>query len=147
MKASYLDFLLCGGVISVILAGTLGLIASLLPLSKILLSEYHVIADFLLAMLFYGLLSALVVRVLLRFRPMAPGEYTMDSPVFTYWKLLTIVYRLGQCMLLPFTPVFVKPLIEALFGARVGANVALGGTIDDPYMVGMVRVQCWGMHP
>ncbi|HOW76252.1 MAG TPA: DapH/DapD/GlmU-related protein [Candidatus Competibacteraceae bacterium] len=135
MKASYLDFLLCGGAISVILAGTLGLIMLLLPLSIALTAEYHVLIDFLLALLFYGLLSALFVRLLLRFRPMESGEYAMDSPVFTYWKLLTIVYRLGQGALLPFTPVFVKPVVEALFGARVGANVALGGTIDDPYMV------------
>jgi len=135
VKASYLDFLLCGGAISVILAGTLGLIMLLLPLSIALTAEYHVLIDFLLALLFYGLLSALFVRLLLRFRPMESGEYAMDSPVFTYWKLLTIVYRLGQGALLPFTPVFVKPVVEALFGARVGANVALGGTIDDPYMV------------
>ena len=89
----------------------------------------------LLALLVYGLLSAMLVRVLLKIRPMKPGEYSMDSSVFTYWKLLTIVYRLGQGALNPFTPVFVKPLVEILFGARVGADVALGGTIDDPYMV------------
>lgn len=135
MKASYLDFLFCGGAIGLILAGSLGLIAFLLPLSEALASEYHVIVDLMLALLFYGLLSALVVRLLLRFRPMGPGEFTMDSPVFTYWKLLTVIYRLGQGALLPFTSVFTKPLIEILFGARIGANVALGGTIDDPYMV------------
>lgn len=135
MKASYVDFLLCGGAISAILAGTLGLIVCLLPLTTALAAEYHVIVDFLLALLFYGLLSALVVRLLLRLRPMEPGEYTMDSAAFTYWKLLTILHRLGQGSLLPFTPVFVKPVVEALFGARVGTNVALGGMIDDPYMV------------
>jgi serine acetyltransferase len=135
MKTSYLDFLLCGGAISALMAGALALVMLLLPLSNALASDYHIIVDFLLALLFYGLLSALVVRLLLRLRPLEPGEYSMDSPVFTYWKLLTIVYRLGQGALLPFTPVFVKPVVEALFGARVGANVALGGTIDDPYMV------------
>ena len=59
----------------------------------------------------------------------------MESPVFTYWKLLSVVYRLGQAALTPFTPVFLKPVVESLFGARVGTGVALGGTIDDPYMV------------
>lgn len=135
MKTSYLDFLLCGGAISAIVAGTLGLIVALTPLTRVLALEYHVVVDLLLALLFYGLLSALLVRALLKFRPLEAGEYAMDSAVFTYWKLLTIVYRLGQGALLPFTPVFVRPLIAALFGARVGANVALGGTIDDPYMV------------
>jgi len=135
VKTSYVDFLLCGGAIGAILASVLALIALLRPLSTAFFSEYHVIVDLMLALLCYGLLSALLVRVLLKIRPMEPGEYSMDSSVFTYWKLLTIVYRLGQGALNPFTPVFVKPLIEMLFGARVGADVALGGTIDDPYMV------------
>ena len=131
MKTSYFDFLLCGAVIGAIVAGALGLVAVLIPLTKALALEYHVIVDFLLGLLFYGLLSALLVRLLLKLRPMPAGEYAMDSAVFTYWKLLTIVIRLGQGALLPFTPVFVRPLVAVLFGARVGANVALGGTIDD----------------
>lgn len=135
MKTSYFDFLLCGAAIGAIVAGALGLVAVLIPLTKALALEYHVIVDFLLALLFYGLLSALLVRLLVRLRPIPAGEYALDSVVFTYWKLLTIVYRLGQDALLPFTPVFVRPLVAALFGARVGANVALGGTIDDPYMI------------
>ncbi len=135
MKTSYFDFLLCGAAIGAIVAGTLGLIAVLMPLTKAVALEYHVIVDFLLGLLFYGLLSALLVRLLLKLRPMPAGEYAMDSAVFTYWKLLTIVIRLGQGALLPFTPVFVRPLVAVLFGARVGANVALGGTIDDPYRV------------
>lgn len=135
MKTSYFDFLLCGAAIGAIVAGTLGLIVALAPLTKALASDYHVIVDLLLALFFYGLLSALLVRILLKLRPMPSGEYAMDSPMFTCWKLLVIVYRLGQDALLPFTPVFVRPLVAQLFGARVGANVALGGTIDDPYMV------------
>ncbi|HNE16611.1 MAG TPA: DapH/DapD/GlmU-related protein, partial [Rhodocyclaceae bacterium] len=34
-----------------------------------------------------------------------------------------------------FTTVFTRPVVEALYGARVGADVAIGGTIDDPYQV------------
>lgn len=136
MKTSPWDFVLCGAFITAILAGALALMAFLVaPLTKATLGDYHVIADFLLLLLAYGLLSALVVRVLLRVRRIEPGEYSMDSGVFVYWKLLTILYRLGQAALLPFTPVFVKPVVEMLFGAKIGANVALGGTIDDPYLV------------
>ena len=135
MKTNYLDFLLCGVAIGILAAGTLGLIVVLMPLTKVVALEYHVIVDLLLALLFYGLLSALLVRLLLKLRPLRAGEYAMDSAVFTYWKLLTIVYRLGQNALVPFTPVFVRPLVVALFGARIGGNVALGGAIDDPYMV------------
>lgn len=125
MKASHLDFVLCGGAISAILAGTLGLLTLLLPLSIAVAADYHIVVDFLLALLFYGLLSALVVRLLLRFRPMEAGEYSLDCPVFTYWKLLTILHRLGQGALLPFTPVFLKPLVEALWrpgGCQCGSR-------------------------
>lgn len=136
MKTSPLDFLLSGVFITSILAGAIALVALVLaPLTRAYLGDYHAIADFFLALLAYGLLSALVVRVMLKVRRIESGEYSMDSPVFTYWKLLTILYRLGQGALLPFTPVFVKPVVEMLFGAKIGANVALGGTIDDPYMV------------
>lgn len=136
MKTSPWDFALSGAFITAILAGALALIGLLVaPVTRAYLGDYHAIADFLLLLLAYGLLSALVVRALLRVRRIEPGEYSMDSGVFTYWKLLTILYRLGQGALLPFTPVFVKPVVEMLFGAKIGANVALGGTIDDPYMV------------
>ncbi|GEC96452.1 hypothetical protein ZRA01_25250 [Zoogloea ramigera] len=135
MKTTYLDFLLCGLVIALISAGAVGLVWGGYPWSKAVFADYHVVADFFLALLAYGLLSALVVRLILRLRPILPGEYNGDSPVFTVWKLVTIVYRLGQGALLPFTTVFTRPVVEALFGARVGANVAIGGTIDDPYQV------------
>jgi len=136
VKTGPLDFLLSGLFISSILIGALAFVAFLLaPLTQTFLGDYHAVADFFLVLLAYGLLSAFVVRLMLRIRRIRPGEYSMDSRVFTYWKLLTILYRLGQGTLLPFTPVFVKPVIEMLFGAKIGSHVAMGGTIDDPYMV------------
>jgi acetyltransferase-like isoleucine patch superfamily enzyme len=81
------------------------------------------------------LLSAALVRLLVRRRPIAPGTYDMGDAVFSYWMLLTVLYRLGKSALFPVTPFFAQPLVEALFGARVGRNVALGGSIDDPYQV------------
>lgn len=135
MKTGLWDFVLCGGAITLVLAMALGLVVGLMPLSTALLPQHHAVLDFLLLLLAYGLFSAVFVRLLLRFQPMRPGEYGMDSPVFTRWKLLTIVYRLGQGALVPFTPVFVKPVVDALFGARIGSQVAFGGVIDDPYMV------------
>ena len=136
MKTHPLDFLLSGLFITAILALSLATMAfAIVPLTRALLGSYHVVADVMGLMLAYGLYSALIVRMLLVLRPLAHGEFGMDSPVFTYWKLLTILYRLGQGALRPFTPVFAKPLVEVLFGARIGSDVALGGTIDDPYLV------------
>lgn len=135
MKTSIQDYLLSGLFISLILAGALGSVVGLSPLSGRVFGDYHVLVDFFLVLLIYGLLSAVVVRLLLKIKPMLPGEYSMDSPEFTYWKLLTIVYRMGEGALSPFTPVFMRPVLQSLYGARIGKDVALGGTIDDPYMV------------
>ncbi|HNE16695.1 MAG TPA: hypothetical protein PLL39_11740, partial [Rhodocyclaceae bacterium] len=130
MKTSPLDYVLSTIAITLILLLAVAGVWALRPLTTAALADYHVVADFLLLLLFYGLLSAVAVRVLLRVQPIAPGEYDGDSPVFTFWKLITIVYRLGQGALLPFTTVFTRPVVEALYGARVGADVAIGGTID-----------------
>lgn len=129
------DYLLSSLAICVIMAGSLAGVTLLLPWSRALFSDYHVLADFFLALLLYGLLSAALVRVLLLVQPIPPGNHGMTSPIFTRWKLITIVYRLGQSALRPLTPVFLKPLVEALYGAHIGRDVALGGVIDDPYMV------------
>ncbi len=136
MKSSLADYLACGAAIGAVLIGTVALVAfAVRPLSTMALAEYHVIADFFAGLLCYGLLSALVVRVMIAVRPVEPGDYAMDSPVFAYWKVLTIVYRLGQKALLPFTPEFARPFVVRLFGGRVGSEVAIGGTVDDPYLI------------
>lgn len=135
MKATFTDYLLSGLAITLIMAASIAGVMLVLPWSRALFAEYHVLVDFFLALLLYGLLSAAFVRILLRLQPIPVGSYGMDSPVFTRWKLVTIAYRLGQSALRPLTPVFLKPVVETLFGARIGRNVALGGVIDDPYMV------------
>jgi acetyltransferase-like isoleucine patch superfamily enzyme len=68
-------------------------------------------------------------------RKVESGDHATDSSAFAHWKLLTIVHRLGQAALLPFTPVFLRPVVARLFGARVGRDVAIGGSIDDPWLV------------
>lgn len=135
MKTTYLDFVWSTIAISAILAAAVGVTVLILPFSRAIMGDYHVLVDAFLVLFFYGLFSGIFLRLVLRWHPIRTGSYTMESPVFTYWKLLSVVYRLGQAALTPFTPVFLKPVVESLFGARVGTGVALGGTIDDPYMV------------
>lgn len=130
-----MDYVLSGVVIALMLAISLLGVGVWVPLSRQLFADYHVLADAALALLLYGLLSAAMVRVLLHLMPILPGRYGADSPVFARWKLITVIYRLGQGALNPLIPLFLKPLVDALFGARIGADVAFGGTIDDPYLV------------
>lgn len=136
MKTSPFDFILCGIVITLILGSSLFLMYfGIAPFTKSYLKEYHVIVDFFLFLLSYGLLSGFVIQLLIIIKPLQLGEFSMDHPQFTYWKLLSITYRLGEFFLFPFTTVFTKPLIIKLFGAKIGKNVAIGGCIEDPYLI------------
>lgn len=136
MKTNIYDFLFSGLAISFILSGSISIIWFLVsPLTKAYLGDYHVIANFFVFLLLYGLLSGFLVQLLLKVKPFQYGDFSMEDSQFTYWKLLTVIYLLGEFFLMPFTTVFTKPLIAKLFGAKIGKNVAIAGTIDDPYSV------------
>ena len=135
MKTSYLDYLLSGALTSLMLIISAAAVWLFRPVSTYLLGDYHVLLDLGVLLLSYGLCSALAVKLLLGLRPIPCGSFSMDDPAFTAWKLVTVTYRLGQGALAPMTPVFLKPVIESLFGASIGKDAALGGTIDDPYRV------------
>ncbi len=135
MKATSLDYLLSTLVITGLLAASMAIVAICLPITRSVTDDYHVIVDLALGLMVYGMLSAAVVRAIIGVWPLPAGTHEADSPVFTRWKLLTVTYRLGQGALRPFVPVFMQPVLESLFGAKIGRDVAFGGTIDDPYMV------------
>jgi hypothetical protein len=138
MKTSALDFWLSGLCISAIVAIALLTTGTLIaPFSPRLVGPYHVVVDALMFLLSYGLLSALFLRSLLYLWPLRAGEYSMDDPQFTYWKFFTVIYEFGRFTLLPFTTVFARPIIAALFGAKVGRNTAFAGHINEPPLVSM----------
>jgi len=101
MKATLRDYVLSGITISIVMLVTLGIVWLLRPWTLALLGDYHVLIDVLLALGFYGVISAIVVRVLLRLKPIPPGTYDAGSWVFSYWMLLTVVYRMGEGALGP----------------------------------------------
>lgn len=135
MKSHWTDYLYSTLAIGLILAGAIGLVWLLHPWLAGWLGSHHVVADLALGLVAYGLFSALCLALLLRLRPMPAGHHSFDSPAFAYWKLLTVIYRLGQASIGWCLPFFLRPLRDALFGARIGADTAFGGTIDDPYLV------------
>ena len=136
MKVEPKDAVYTGMATTSLLALSLAIIGwGVAPLSEQWLGDYHVLADFLLFLLVYGVLSGLLVRLLLRLNPLPNGEFSMDSPHFTRWKLLMMVSDFGRGALLPFTPIFMRPPVAMLFGATVGKNSALGGVMADPFMV------------
>lgn len=135
MKTSILDYVLST------LALALLLLVSILPVwgvsswTLLWFGNYYVLVNLALFLLCYGIFSALLIRLLLRLRPLHPGTYSMDSPVFTWWKLITVIYHFGQAALKPLTPIFFKPLVAVLYGARIGHDVALGGILDAPFVI------------
>ena len=135
MTSHWTDYLLSSLAIGLVLAGAGALLWLVHPWLVATLGNHHVLADLALGLLAYGLLSALLLRLLLRWRPMPLGTHGPDSSAFTYWKLLNVVYRLGQASIGWCLPFFLRPLRDALFGARIGPDVAFGGTIDDPFLV------------
>lgn len=135
MKSTWRDFVVAGLFIGLILAASIAIVFMVRPLSVRWLGAYHVLAEAALLFVCYGLLSALLVRVLINARPIPAGEHALDSAEFARWKLFTVLYRLGQGALAWCLPFYMRPVLDALFGARIGRDVAFGGTIDDPYRV------------
>jgi len=136
MKTSPIDFILSTLVISILcLISFLSIKFGVRPFSTSLLAEYHIIVDTLLFLFFYGLASALLLRLMMLVKPFTPGSYSMDDSLFIYWKLFTVTYEFGKGALLPFTTVFAKPVIALLFGAKIGKDIALGGTLVDPQLI------------
>lgn len=59
----------------------------------------------------------------------------MDDKNFTLWKILSMIFYTGQDLLLPVTRIWMRPMILALFGAKMGRDIAIGGHVDCPYLL------------
>jgi hypothetical protein len=131
MKTSALDYLLCSVCITVLLALSAGTAWGLRLVSPLRSSPYQILLDVAVFLLAYGGFTALLLAVLRRIRPYPVGEFAMDSPAFTYWKLVAVLTDLAHKALRPYTTVFTQPVVFALFGARVGSQAAFGGDVED----------------
>lgn len=136
MKATSLDYLLSTLVLSllVILALTVSGLMSVY-LTSPYLGSYAPLVDVLVFLLGFGLLSAWMARFVLRRWPLGEGVIPMDDPRFTVWKLYTVLYEFGCGALKPFTVMFFRPVVQQLFGAKIGKDIALGGKLVDPHMI------------
>jgi hypothetical protein len=134
MKTGPLDYVLSTSMFVVLLSLSIAAVILIDPMTTRLLGEYHVVAGFFVFLLAYGLLSGLVVRMLAKVVPLQEGTFPLDDRNFTYWKLYSMVFYTGRAFLLPVTLVAARPLVLKLFGARIGADVAIGGDIDSPYL-------------
>jgi len=135
MRTSPLDYLLSTLAFAVLLAASFcAVVVAVGPLTRWLVGEYHVVADFLAFLLVYGALSGVLLQVFLRVIPLQEGSFPLDDRNFTHWKLYSMVFYTGRAFLLPLTLVAARPLVLKLFGARIGKDVAIGGDVDSPYL-------------
>jgi hypothetical protein len=135
MKTSTADYVFSTIFFGVLLALSLATVRFLVaPGTQWALGPYHVVADFFVFLLLYGLFSGLLLRVLLQTIPLQAGEFPLEDRNFTYWKLYSMIFYTGRAFLLPLTLVAARPVVLKLFGARIGADVAIGGDIDSPYL-------------
>lgn len=136
MKTTPLDFLVTGFIIFVIILSDYFTISfAVTPYTTLWLGNYHVIADTLTFIFLYGVFSGFLLRFCLYIHPLKPGTFSMEDSHFFYWKIITVIHEFGRGSLLPFTTVFAKPPVSALFGAKMGKNIAMGGLLVDPWFV------------
>ena len=136
MKTNLADYVLSSLFLTI--AGVLAFVAALVvapAFSSPVFGVYSVVFDVLFFLLMFGLSCAALARTILRFRPLSPGRHEMNSPVFAAWKLYTVMYEFGCGALKPFSVMFLRPLVQVLFGARIGPDVALGGKLVDPHLI------------
>lgn len=126
MKTSPIDF-----VLSTLCITTLLFLALATAWALSIDNAYHILLDFAVFLLAYGSYTALLLAILRKVRPFPEGLYSMDSPQFTYWKLISVLTDLAEKSWRPFTTVFNQGLVYAAFGARVGKQPAFGGTVRD----------------
>jgi acetyltransferase-like isoleucine patch superfamily enzyme len=134
MQTDAKDYVYSACLIGLVLIATALLLVPMQGWLTSILGPYVAIALILLFAIFYGGITALLLAVLSALLPLREGDYAMDHPQFTLWKVQHVVGELGKVALSLFFPVFARSAFYALFGARVGKQVAVAGKILDPRM-------------
>lgn len=136
MKSDYLDYLWSSLALSLAVVVTFSVVAGVVsPLFQSYLGGYAFVFEILVGVFVFGMCCALLAKLVRLCHPLRPGDHSMDSGMFTAWKLYTVLYEFGIGALKPFTLMFFRPLVQSLFGARIGKDVALGGKLVDPHLV------------
>ena len=132
MKTDAKDFVYAAALIGLVLVLTGGLLWLTSESVLALFGAFGAIVLVFMAVLAYGAFTAALLAIVLAWRPQREGEYPLDHPQFTLWKVQHVVGELGKVALSLFFPVFARAAFYALFGARVGRQVAVAGKILDP---------------
>jgi acetyltransferase-like isoleucine patch superfamily enzyme len=100
----------------------------------LLLFSYFNVELFLMAVFLLGLhtlYSAIIIRCLMYFFPIAEGRFSTTSPEFYRWQAQALIYLFSAIYLDPFVPFVLRPSFYRFFGAKIGKGVAIGGKVVD----------------
>ncbi|MBK6880864.1 MAG: hypothetical protein IPI26_06945 [Elusimicrobia bacterium] len=97
-------------------------------------SVYFPILGVAFLLLLFALGAAALVRLLKITTPLPSGEFRLRDRVGQRWIVVKTISELGRWALAPFTLVFFKPALYALFGAKIGRRTAIAGDLVDPYL-------------
>jgi len=132
VKTDLKDFVASFFLILISLSGAVSLLLALQDWLVATTGPYAALVLLVVFALTYGCLTALVLAAVSFVWPLRVGDYDSTHPQFTLWKVQHVVGELGKLALLPFFPVFARPLFYSLWGARIGKFVAVGGKVIDP---------------
>ncbi len=140
MKTRPIELIVISLLLAAVGAASLLFTSFLVPLTKRIFVDYHVVADVFLWLFLYLLLSSLVVRLLLKFSPLEAETYGFEgfgmlSNKAFFWKVLTSVTEMGGMFFLPVVPLFLRPLFFSLYGAKIGKNVEIAGKLVEPHLI------------
>lgn len=132
METSAKDYFYSGSLIGLVLAATVLILWAVHGWVESIFGAFSALVLFVVLALTYGGLSAALLAVVSACFPLREGEYTLDDPQFTRWKIQHVVGELGKVALSLFFPVFARQAFYGIFGAKVGRQVAVAGKIIDP---------------
>lgn len=135
MKSNFIDYFLSTILIALISLISFGLIFFIYKYTSYYLGHYHFIIDGFLFLLFFSILSGLLIRLIMMSGKLPTASYSMEDPRFQIWKLVGILHEFALCALKPFDILFMRPIYAKLFCARIGKNVVMGGKLIDPWFI------------
>lgn len=136
MKTTLQDFIYCSLALTALCLFSITSTSIIShAITRRIFDEYFVIFDLFVFLLSFGIGSSIAALTMLKLWPFEAGTYDMNSQEFMRWKLFTVIVEFGKKALAPFTTVFARPLIEKMFGAKIGKHTAIGGTLVDGHMI------------
>ncbi|MHB1843335.1 MAG: acyltransferase [Deltaproteobacteria bacterium] len=99
---------------------------------EMLTGAFYSIIAVVTGLILFGLIAALLLRLLRGASPLSEGEHDRPSRAFTRWKLDFNLQESAYRTLGFFVPVFGRAWLFRLLGARIASPVVVAGTLTDP---------------